>query len=205
MEKKTLYKLIPLLAPNWKYNREDRTIIALYGRYGIDSLEIESEVKEWKKNLNKKLIDSFSVATFRDSEGGRGNRELILKNDKKNEQLLIWTLKNYGYPSLQKIGLWSNNDEPMSIGTILNHMASYDTYPYFKKELLKYVESGECTPLDYAMMVDKFDMIKGRDCTYCTFKNIPVSDSLKVNINRRKIGMPSLNHSKKIHNDYFKR
>lgn len=54
--KKSLYKLLPLVAPNWKYNRMDKELFALYKKYGIDSTEVEKEVAVWKKQLNKKLV-----------------------------------------------------------------------------------------------------------------------------------------------------
>lgn len=203
--KKSLYKLLPLVAPNWKYNRMDGEFFALYKKYGIDSTEVEKEVAVWNKQLNKKLVDSFSVASFRDQEKQRKDASIRGNNDGKNERLLIWTFTNYGYPSLQKIGLWGNNNIFMPMGSILNHMASSKQYPYFKDKVLEYVKKGDCPPDDYAGMIDKYSMINKLDCVYCTFDNIPISDTITVNGNRKRIGMPSLKHAKKIHDDYFKK
>lgn len=66
--KESLYTLIPLLAPNWKYNKADKELLALYKKYGNDSLELENRMVIWKKGLNKRLIDSFSIARLRDQE-----------------------------------------------------------------------------------------------------------------------------------------
>ncbi|KMQ68005.1 hypothetical protein ACM39_09035 [Chryseobacterium sp. FH2] len=202
--KESLYKLIPLIAPNWKYNRMDDKYFALYKKYGIDSLEVEKKVDDWKKTLNKKLVDSFSVASFRDQEKHRSDAVLRRKNDEKNELLLLWTFNNYGYPSLQKIGLWGNNNTFMPMISILNHAADSKRYEYFKEKILEYVKRGDCPPDDYAGMVDKYSMINKTDCIYCTFSNVPIVDSAKTDKNRKKIGMPSLKHAKKIHDDYFK-
>ncbi len=206
--KQSLYKLIPLIAPNWKYDKMNTDLIALYKKNGIDSIEVENKVTEWKKSLNKKLVDSFSIAFFRNQEFRMPKyiEKLQTANDKKNAQLIAWTISHYGYPSLQKIGLWGNNDIFMPMGNMLNHMASTNNilYPYFKEKILHYVKTGECTPDDYAAMIDKRAFIEGRGQEYGTFSNMLISDSVKVNNNRKKIGMPSLKHSRKIYKDYFK-
>lgn len=201
--KESLYKLIPLVAPNWKYNRMDKSFFALYKKYGIDSLEIEEKIANWKRGLNKRLVDSFSVASFRDQEKHRRDAVLRQKNDEKNEQLLLWTFKNYGYPSLQKIGLWGNNDTFMSMSILMNHAADSKRYPYFKEKLLEYIKTGECIPDDYAAMIDKYSLMTEIP-EYGTFSNVPIVDSVRVNKNRKRIGLPSLKHAKKIHDDYFK-
>lgn len=201
--KESLFRLIPLVAPNWKYNRMDKDFFTLYKKYGIDSLEVESEVRKWKSKLNKVLVDSFSIASVRDQEMARSDRDIMIKNDKKNEKLLIWTFNNYGYPSPQKIGLW-NNDNRLIVDVILNHMAGTEHFPYFKQKILEYVKTGECTPQEYAEMIDKHGIITGKDF-YGTFNNVLIRDSALVNRNRKKIGIPSLKHSKKIHIDYFGR
>lgn len=207
--KESLYKLIPLVASNWKYNRLDKDFFALYKKYGIDSLEIENKVADWKKGLNKRLVDSFSIAFFRNQEFRMPNyiEKLQSINDKKNAKLFMWTFSNYGFPSLQKIGLWGNNNTFMPMGNILNHMAGLDNknYPYFKEKVFEYLKNGECTPEDYAEMIDKRAYIEGKDCVYCAVSNSQISDSIQINKNRQEIGMPSLKHSKRINADYFKR
>ncbi|WBV56445.1 hypothetical protein PFY10_19860 [Chryseobacterium daecheongense] len=207
--KESLYKLVPVVAPNWKYNRLDKDLFALYKKYGIDSLEIENKVADWKKGLNKKLVDSFSIAFFRNQEFRMPKyiEKSQSMNDRKNAKLFIWTFNNYGFPSLQKIGLWGNNNTFMPMGNILNHMAGLDNkdYPYFKEKLLEYLKTGECAPEDYAEMIDKRAYMEGKDCVYCTVSKSRISDSTQVNKNRKAIGMPTLKHSKKINSDYFKR
>ena len=59
---KNLNKLIPLVAPNWKFKKQEKDFFKLYQKYGIDSLEIEQKISTWKKGLNKQLVDSFSIA-----------------------------------------------------------------------------------------------------------------------------------------------
>lgn len=118
--------------------------------------------------------------------------------------MLIWTFNQYGYPSLQKTGLWGNQDIFMPAGMIIHHMAGTDSYLYFRKKLLEYVRSGECPPGDYASMIDRYCNLKNLDCVYCTIDNVAIPDSARADKNRKKIGLPSIKHSKKILADYLK-
>ncbi|WP_294280373.1 hypothetical protein [uncultured Chryseobacterium sp.] len=202
--KNSLYKLIPLLAPNWKYNKMNKDFFSLYKKYGIDSLEMEDRVSEWKNNLNRRLRDSFAIASFRDMQKNRDDRSLNGINDRKNLNTLLWTLDKYGYPSLQKIGLWSDDGQFMTLNSILTHMTYTEAYPYLKDKLYEYVLSGECEPIDYAGMVDRYATLKKTETVYGMYKGDVIKDSVKVNRNRKAIGLPSLKHIKQIREDYFK-
>jgi len=207
--KKSLYLLIPLVAPNWKYKKQDKEFFVLYKKYGIDSLAVEDEINNWKKGLNKKLVDSFSIAMIRDQENGRSGG-VSIKNDKKNAQLLIWTINNYGYPSLQKIGLWGNNGIFMPTSTILHHMAGSKEFPYFKEKVIEFIKNGDCPPGDYASMIDRNNNLNQKESEYgyeTMFHVQPLNnklDTIKVNQNRKKIGLPSVKHFQKLQSDYFK-
>ena len=205
---KSLFKLIPLVAPNWKYKKEEQDFFELYKKYGIDRIKIEQEVSNWKKGLNKKLIDSFSVAFVRDQEarGDNFNEYLISLDDRKNAELLLWTFKEFGFPSLQKIGLWGNNEVFMPFSSMFLHMTSEDKYVEIEKKVLEYVKSGDCPPRDYAGMVDRHLLqVKNEDVLYGHYISYnTVLDTLKVNKNRKNIGLPSIQHSEKIRKDFAK-
>ncbi|WP_370899171.1 hypothetical protein [Chryseobacterium gossypii] len=204
---KSLYKLIPLVAPYWKYKKEDLSFIKLYKKYGIDSLRLESEIVKWNKSLNKKLVDSFTIAFLRDQAEGRANEQLMMKNDKKNDELFKWTFQNYGYPSLQKIGLMGNNDVPLYMSAFHKHMAFSEDYPYFKAKLLEYVKSGDCLPRDYATMVDRHNLqVSREEVLYGYYIGYDtVLDTIKVDRNRKSIGLPGMKHSAKIAKDFLKK
>ncbi|MGN7866821.1 hypothetical protein [Chryseobacterium sp. 22458] len=205
--KKSLYRLIPLIAPNWRYKKEDTSFIQLYKKYGIDKQEMEVKVEEWKKGLNQKLIDSFTVAFQRDQSSRKeGNYQDVIKNDKKNAELLKWMFENYGFPGLQKIGLW-NGDLLMPSGPILLHMADYEEYhEYFKTKILEYVKSGDCPPRDYAAMIDRNNSHHKLPYTYAVYQGYEnIKDSATVNRNRKSIGLPSLKHAQWITKDFFKK
>lgn len=205
---KSLDKLIAQSAPNWKYKREDQDFFKLYKKYGIDSLAVEQKILQWKKTLNKTLIDSFSIAFKRDQLNDRVG-PYVEMNDRKNAELLIWTFKNYGFPSRQKIGLYGNNGQFMHMGILLNHMAGTAYYEYFKTKLLEYVRSGECTPRDYIEMVDKYQYIHYLKPIYGIFMhydtNFNAEDSIRVNRDRQAVGFPTFIQSSKITRDFQKK
>ncbi|MDR6968207.1 hypothetical protein J2X31_002222 [Flavobacterium arsenatis] len=192
--KKSVYKLLDLVAP---YNEHYKTLFPLCEKYGIDSLSVEQKIASSKSKMNKRLIDSFSVAFVRDQKEERSDSVTMVKNDRKNARLLKWTIQNYGYPSPQKIGITGNDSVFMPMRTFLSHMAYVDEYyPFFKDELLKYVKSGECSPQEYATMVDRHERNSGREILYDEYFG-EFSDTLKVNRNRRSIGLRSLNYNVK--------
>jgi len=207
--KKSLYKLIPLVAPYWKYKRQESSFFELYKKYGIDSIEAEQKVDVWKKQLNKQLIDSFTIAFVRDQKVRNTevlNMDSLKKYDEMNKRLLFWTFKNFGYPSMQKIGLIGNDDVMISLGTILNHMANVREYPYLKVKLLDYVKSGELPPRDYMEMVDRHNStVDSLGSEYGIFEKFnEVIDTSRIDRNRKLIGFPGLKHWGRITKDFWK-
>ncbi len=198
---KSLYRLLLLIAP---YNNEYKSYLHLFSKYGIDSLKVKYEIAEWKNNLNKQLIDSFSIAAVRDREGRPKNPEIVKKNIKKNSQLLIWTFNKFGFPSLQKIGTIGNNNVFIAMPTFITHMNESEEYLYIKDKIYKYVKSGDCPPLDYALMVDNYNYINKENTIY-GFNFSTTKDSIQINRNRKTIGLPSLKHYQKIRKDFMNR
>ena len=190
-----MYKLLDLVAP---YNEHYKTLFPICAKYGIDSLSVEQKITSSKNNINKQLIDSFSVAFVRDQQGGRSDSITVLKNDRINARLLKWTIENYCYPSPQKIGLYGNDGVFMPMVTFLSHIGGDvpEYYPYFKKALLKYVKSGECSPREYATMIDRHEHVNKREIIYgeylFNFSNLKI-----VNRKRRSIGLKNLTRNVK--------
>ncbi|MCT2410022.1 hypothetical protein NZD88_20900 [Chryseobacterium antibioticum] len=205
--KKSLYKLIPLVAPYWKFKREDSDFFKLYKKYGIDSTIVEQKVVEWKNSLNKQLIDSFRIAFIRDQAKDPITGEQSLDNFRKNSELLKWTLKNFGYPSMQKIGLETEDGVFMSMGTFLNHMAQIEDYEYFKTKLRDYVSSGDIPPRDFVEMVERYNQINHLKTVYGLKSTDDefIKDSAIINHNRRQIGLQSIKHRRKITKEFLKK
>ncbi|WP_160140247.1 hypothetical protein [Chryseobacterium sp. c4a] len=204
--KKSLHKLIFLVAPYWQYKKKDSTLMNLFQKNGITPQEMEQDIAEWKSKNNRKLIDSFSLAFQRDQDSRKNNLDII-KNDKKNAEMLKWMFENEGFPSIQKIGLWNNNLF-MPVGPLLLHMADYDEYhQYFKTKILEYIKSGECPPRDYAAMIDRYYLyvLKKDPPYYIYIGQSSVKDSTAINRNRKSIGLPSIKHGYAIIKDYNKK
>lgn len=126
--KKSLNKLIILVAP---YGNIYKNHINLCNKYGIDSLKVKQKISEFKKNLNKQLIDSFTIAMARDQFLRHSDLVIQNKNVEKNANLLIWTFENYGFPSIKKIGLKGSNNKFLALPTLISHMAESEHYPFF--------------------------------------------------------------------------
>lgn len=201
--KKALNKLIELIAEK-EYFFNNYT---LFKKYNIDSVKVRERVKQyWEKTLNKVLVDSFRIAFTRDQKGQRLDIEMIKLNDKKNSELFKWTLRNYGFPSVNKIGLLGQYDDPM--GIFLLHLFYTKDYLFFKNEFLKYIDTGELKPADYAAMVDRHDALNDSIFKeYAVYRSpgYVIKDSVLINNNRKKIGLPTLKHWDKIVNDYWKK
>ncbi|WP_228428234.1 hypothetical protein [Chryseobacterium oncorhynchi] len=193
--KESLYQLISLVAPD---GDEYKKYLPLFNKYGIDNASVEQKITEWKQGLDKKLVDSFRVALIRDQAGRPLDTALTRKNVEKNAELLIWTFKNYGFPTPEKIGWF-----PMP--TFITHMVeSKKHYPFIKEKLLEYVKSGDCSPRDYARMDDTY-LGSHKKITLYGFNMISVKDSAQTDRNRKSLGIPSMKHSAKIRKDFFKK
>lgn len=198
--KKALYKLITLVAP---YGEDYKKLYPFCQKYGIDNLEVDQKVVDWKKSLNKTLVDSFSLAMIRDQEGRPQNIVLVNKNIEKNADLFFWTFKQYGFPDGQKIGRFGNDNIFITIPTLLSHMIGSEKYPEFRKKIFEYVKSGECSPRDYALMSDTYDIYRNTAARF-NYRH-ESQDSLQINRSRKSIGLPSLKHMAKIRKDKFKK
>lgn len=197
--KKNLHKLMMLIAPYWEYKKKDSTLMSLLKKNNMSSKEMEQDISQWKNKHNKILIDSFTVAFKRDQDSRKNNFDII-KNDKKNAEMLKWMFANEGFPSIQKIGLW-NKDLFIPTGPLLLHMADYDEYhQFFKNKILEYVKSGECPPRDYAAMIDRYYLhVLKKEVPYGVYiGHQEIKDSATVNRNRKSIGLPTLNHTQLI-------
>lgn len=200
--KKNLKKLIPLIAPYGDYYK---LYFPLFDKYKLDSVDVKERISDWKKNLNQMLIDSFTVAMRRDQEGRRPlDTALAQKNVMKNARLLLWTFQKYGYPTPQKMGIMGPNDTFFAMTTFLTHMnETKEYYPQIRTKLYGYVQSGDCPPRDYTLMVDNPAFLADKEGIYRFNPNVS-TDSAKINRNRKSIGLPSLKHTNLIIKDSSK-
>jgi len=202
--KESLKKLILLEV---QQGRSCKKYFPLLKKYGIDSLYVKDQVANWKKSLNRILIDSFTIAMKRDQlgrPGGRlGDTAVTMLNVRKNAKLLIWTFNKYGYPTPQKMGTMGHDDTFFAMPTFITHMVEVKEYPFIKSKLYEYIKSGDCLPRDYALMVDVNAFLYDKEGLYRFAPGVS-TDSAKINRNRRSIGLPSLKHTAALKRDFFK-
>lgn len=193
--KKSLKKLILLKAEHGDNCKEYYPILR---KYGIDSLEVKEQIADWKEGLNQTLIDSFTVAMRRDSEGRPLDTALAQRNVMKNARLLLWTFQKYGYPTPRKMGTIGHNDTFFAMTTFLTHMnETKEYYPKIREKLYEYVKSGDCPPRDYILMIDNMAFLLNKERIYSFNPNVS-KDSAKINRNRKSIGLPSIKHTNLI-------
>lgn len=204
--KKSLKKLIHLLAPGAHHNWQ-KPYYPLFQKYGIDSLDVQNEIVQWRSGLNKELLDSFSMAMERDQlPRENGDYELAELNEEKNYQLFKWAFEKYGFPSQQEIGIKGNLGRNIHISTILLHLRDIEEYDSLKNKVWQYVKSGDCPPEFYAYMVDGNRAFHKQSTLYLKFPSIDDTiDSVRINKNRKKIGLPSIKHGVRITQDFWKK
>lgn len=201
--KKSLYKLIDLITPHKVWYKD----YSFFKYYGIDSLQVLKKITKREEKFNKVLNDSFELAFYRDQHFRKDGYNVLTRlNDLKNIELMKWTLKNYGFPSPIRIGPLRKNPYVDVQQALLIHVPPYnEAYHFYKKELLQYVKSGECDPYDYASMVDRhhttyIDSSKSLYALY-NFYELPPYDTLRIDKNRKKIGLRGLKHNSKVPRD----
>ena len=202
--KKNLYKFITLIAP---YRNAYQEHLPLFKKYGIDSLEAVNKIDLWVRSREKVLMDSITTLFIRDQEGRRLDINISARNDLKNAKLMKWIFDNYGYPSLQKVGVFGNDDVFLPMSTFFSHMSASQDYPYFEKKLKRYLEMGDCTPREYSTMVDRYHLQVLKDkMLYGSYIGVDgISDTIQVNKNRKSVGLPSLKHNNIITKDFLKK
>ena len=202
--KKNLYKFITLIAP---YRNAYQEHLPLFKKYGIDSLEAVNKIDLWVRSREKVLMDSITTLFIRDQEGRRLDINISFRNDLKNANLMKWIFDNYGYPSLQKVGIFGNDDVFLPMSTFFSHMSASQDYPYFEKKLKRYLKMGDCTPREYSTMVDRYHLQVLKDkMLYGSYIGIDgISDTIQVNKNRKSVGLPSLKHNNIITKDFLKK
>ena len=199
--KRSLFKLIDLITP-YKYRYKD---YSFFKKYGIDSLDVLKRIKNREEKYNKVLIDSFKTAYERDQSSRKEGYTIETKiADLKNFNLFKWTFAKYGFPSVEKVGSidkdkwWVVNFYDI----MFLHYSSLNEYDFFKENLIQYIKSGDCNPYSYAQMVDRYETEDLKNKSFYNvrgaFDDMTSSDSLRVNKNRKSIGLPSLNHTKLI-------
>ena len=105
----------------------------------------------------------------------------------------------YGYPNQKKIGRSSLDGQifqQTDLAIVLLHLGLSCDYDFLKKRIFDYVKRGECSPITYAMVVDRYMLENtGEPFYYMYWKvNNELKTRKKLNFERKKVGLPSIEH-----------
>ncbi|MDC6388061.1 tetratricopeptide repeat protein [Maribacter sp. PR1] len=121
-----------------------------------------------------------------------------------NDKRLVQIIDEYGYPNEQIIGPY-NLDQINSDPTILLlHTDDSIRINYFIPRIKKFIEKGKCSPYTLGTVLDNLELFNGKPQTHGTYlqnggghANM-ISDIQKVNANRKNIGLPTIEMTKKL-------
>lgn len=191
-----------------------------YNSYAFfDKKEEEEFLKKHKKKLNLFLrykVEKMIIDDQRVRNNYTGNDSLdYFANKHKNEIFSIF--KNYGYPSLQKVGSDNLFDNTAHISILFLHQDN-ETKMKILPFLLEQVRKGNCEPSVYSVVYDRYfwetSLANGKESKQffgSYLKNsktgelsIPVEDEIKLDSIRSSIGLSRIQYNtwrlKKINN-----
>ncbi len=117
-----------------------------------------------------------------------------IKQDVKNQELLINLFDKDIYPNNRVIGNYSIDKKNTSIVVPLLHTNDSMRINYYLPKIKEFIKKGKCPPFIYAVMLDQFHLYNGNKQFYGSYNiaRILVEDYPKYNRRRAKIGLPSL-------------
>jgi len=121
-----------------------------------------------------------------------------------NDKRLVQIIDKYGYPNEQIIGSYNIDQINSDPRILLLHSDDSIRMNYFVPKIKKLVENGKCTPYTLGTILDNLELFNGQQQTHGTYlqdgggyANM-ISDKEKVNANRKNIGLPTMEFTKKL-------
>lgn len=229
-EYETYVKIATILDKKIDYKN---SIEKLVKEFGVSQLSFEGDYKDSILSIayQKSQLKDIDLDAFREKYLSGKNiilRDNIIKmmeidqmyrygesyviNAKKidsieniNEHKLIDIFNNYGYPNYGIIGnpMLRGKREKIDIEAIIIHMADRENSQQIKEKLLEFMKQGNCSPYNYAALIDREKLNKKEKQTYNVFSENDLSEDIKqVNKERKKIGMPSIENDNWRNNLY---
>lgn len=213
LNKKTNPKLISKLVS--KYGKrideieQDSILSLVYKNSKLDENQYQKLRAEYLASLNMSLRDTILRIYERD-QNARTKKETssnIEKTDLYNQHKLVEIINKYGFPSVQKIGIKSleqDKYDPIDITEVWIHMMDYngEEKNYITQQIKKAVKDGKCNPLILSLILDRESRIMKRAkseyyyglTTYNV--NLSKNELLEVNERRKQIGLPTFEFEK---------
>lgn len=195
--------LISNLGYKYDYIKKDSVLSIGLKKIKLTSLEINNLEIEYENSIDTDLIKMLKKMEYEDQEirnkSGLSYEEktpLIRKIDVKNDSILKDYIITNGFPNQKKI-------DGFSFDILFNHFSYNGSFDFYKENLPSFIRAGLCNPIVYSSMIDRWYLInKGEPFYYMRWidklKEIE-NDTLKikkVNQERKKIGLPSIEQDK---------
>ena len=191
--RKSLITYLKSQAGYLTYKSDDSLLNVIYKAYLIDDDDIEKIITHSRKKIKVRLRDSIIVIKERDQENNRSINKTLIKNDSMNEKSLLRIFNNEGFPGYDKIGGEGPKRENLNLTAVLMHMNYGKNYETFKAKLYTFLKNGELDPLTYALFIDKHNNTNRKPSEYGYLSSSQI-DTIRINSNRKKIGLPTLSY-----------
>lgn len=190
-----------------------KNIVQAVRFYGISKHNID---------VDKKLREVFEKSEITEEEYSKLRKEYIatidldlrkkvfemVENDQKyyqnevsdslNFDLLIRLFNDDIFPSQKVIGHYTVSNNDINISAVLLHVSDSIQENIILPKLLEFSQKGLCDPYFYPLVYDQIQVKQHKEIKYGVFrlssKPLTGEDTVKININRKKIGLPSLKY-----------
>lgn len=180
---------------------------SIYQIAGLSKEDVINLKKEYRSSLNDSLRVKISKMRKEDQEVRKNYNEEGMKfYAKKHEKELDEIFKKYGFPTDKLIGSMlyfdsdSNEEFPRPDVVLIHQGANKDAKEKILPILFNYLKEGKCSPLLYAWVYDKHEIIYNNKQYYNSWDKVQVArDTSLVNRKkndsiRRTIGLQSLEY-----------
>lgn len=172
------------------------TFVLAQPKAGLDSLTKLLETVYEKDRLARVQLDSIQSRYGFISDEVRAQWTLISKNDSENIQIVTSILDKFGWLSESKTSKTANT----ALFLVVQH-ANLNIQSKYLKILKQAVEEGSAKPYQYAYLLDRVNMRKGKFQIYGTQMSVstngksylwPIKNEPEVNQRRKSINLSSL-------------
>lgn len=146
------------------YCKKDSLVNIAFKKSGLNENDLIGFYNTYVKGLNlnyrstlEKMIEEDQKVRLAENK----NNEEWKKIDKKNSEELKKLIKKYGYPSVKKIGRFNFNNKNANVKILFLHANKKEREDYILDLMLESVKSGECQPVDFATVYDKYLLSSG--------------------------------------------
>lgn len=165
--------------------------------------DYDNKREEYIKSLNMDLRTEIQEMIEIDQRlvNKQRERDSVFK---VNDLRLVEIFNELGYPNEQVVGNYAIDFTNANPFILLLHTDDSIRINYFIPKVKEFVKNGKCEPNTLAGIYDNLALFNKEPQTHGTFKNGKggyanmLSDISKVNANRKEIGLPSLEMTRKI-------